>query len=140
MPPDIATSLEGMGILHPQSADSFAYAAGLQGTHRTDQRRHRRYPIVLDAEFELLSKGRVDLMGYARTLNISSGGVLLSASAPLPAGRSIKLAVNWPFLLEGVCLLRLIVRGRIVRSEGTRVAVQNLHHEFRTAASAPRRQ
>jgi len=105
----------------------------LQGTHRTEQRRHRRYPIVLDAELELLSKGRVELIGYARTLNISSGGILLSATATLPAGGSIRLAVNWPFLLGGVCLLRLIVRGRIVRSDGKRVAVQSMQHEFRTA-------
>jgi len=127
------TSLEGMGILDGNAAVSFAHAAGPQGTRRTDQRLHRRYPIELDAAFELLSRGRVELSGYARTLNISSGGVLLSANDCLPAGRSIKLAMNWPFLLEGVCQLRLIVRGSIVRSDGTRVAVQSMHHEFRTA-------
>ena len=137
MPPDIATSLEGMGILHPQSADSFAYAAGLQGTHRTDQRRHRRYPIVLDAEYEVFSEGRVELLGYARTLNISTSGVLLSTNDSLPAGRSIKLAMNWPLLLRGVCPLRLIIRGHIVRSHGKRIAIQSTHHQFRTAGVRP---
>jgi hypothetical protein len=133
MPPDIATSLEGMGILYAHSALSLAHTAGLQGTHRADQRLHRRYPIVLDAEFELLNEDRVELFGYARTLNISTGGVLLSTHDSLPAGRSIKLAMNWPLLLGGVCPLRLIVRGHIVRSHGKRIAVQSTHHQFRTA-------
>jgi hypothetical protein len=132
MPPDAATSWEWTGILQAHASFNLANGA-LQGTHQTEQRRHRRYLIELDTEFELLSKGRVELIGYARTLNISSGGILLSANDSLPAGGLIKLAVNWPFLLEGVCLLRLMVRGRIVRSDDKRVAVQSTHYEFRTA-------
>jgi len=109
-----------------------AHAAGLRETHRTEQRLHRRYPIVLDAEFELLDKIGVEFLGYGRTLNISTGGVLLATNDALPAGRSIKLAMNWPLLLEGVCQLRLVIRGRIVRSDGKRIAVQTTHREFRT--------
>jgi hypothetical protein len=126
-------------MLHAHSADTFAHVAGLQGTHRTDQRLHRRYPIVLDAKFELFSEGRVELLGYARTLNISTGGVLLSTNDSLPAGRSIKVAMNWPLLLQGVCQLRLIICGHIVRSDGTRIAVHSTHHEFRTAGVRPTR-
>jgi hypothetical protein len=51
----------------------------------------------------------------------------------LPAGGSIELVMNWPFLLEGVCPLKLVMRGRIVRSDGQRVAIQAEQHEFRTA-------
>jgi hypothetical protein len=133
MASDMATPLESMGILQANSALSLVHAAGVQEADRPDQRHHRRYPIQLDAEFELLNRGRVELLGHARTLNISTGGVLLSTNASLPIGGLIKLAMNWPFLLEGVCPLRLVVRGRIVRSDGKRIAVQTIQHEFRTA-------
>jgi hypothetical protein len=43
------------------------------------------------------------------------------------------LVISWPCLLEGVCPLKLIMRGRIVRSDGQRVAMQAKFHEFRTA-------
>ena len=133
MASEMASPLESVGILQADSVLSLVHAANLHEAHRPDQRQHRRYPIELDAEFELLHKGRVELAGYARTLNISSGGVLFSSKHSLPAGGFIKLALNWPFLLEGVCPLRLVVRGRIVRSDGNRIAVQTEHHEFRTA-------
>jgi hypothetical protein len=133
MASEMASPLESTGILQASSTLSLVQAARLQQAHRPDQRLHRRYPIELDVEFELLNKGRVELAGSARTLNISTGGVLFSTQHSLPAGGLIKLAINWPFLLEGVCRLKLVVRGRIVRSDGQRIAIQTKHHEFRTA-------
>jgi hypothetical protein len=138
----MATSLENPSILRADSTLSLVHPASLQLTPRLDQRMHRRYPIELDAEFELLNKGRVELFGSARTLNISTGGVLLSIDHCLPTDGLIRLAMNWPFLLDGVCLLRLVVRGRIVWSDGGRIAVQAKHREFRTAGvsrSSPNR-
>jgi hypothetical protein len=43
--------------------------------------------------------------------------------------------LNWPFLLEGVCPLRLVMKGRIVRSDVRGIAIQSSYHEFRTAGS-----
>lgn len=134
MASEMASPLESTGILQASSTLSLVQAARLQQAHRPDQRLHRRYPIELDAEFELLKKGRVELLGRAKTLNISSGGILLSTDDSLPIGGLIKLAVNWPFLLDGVCRLKLVVRGRIVRSDGQRIAIQTKHQEFRTAS------
>ena len=105
----------------------------LLDAQRADPRAHRRYPILLDVDYKILSHGRVDRMGTGKTLNVSSGGACFECVDALPVEGSIELVINWPFLLEGVCPLKLIMRGRIVRIEGHRVAVRVLHHEFRTA-------
>jgi hypothetical protein len=98
-----------------------------------DERAHRRYPIELDVEYKLFSKGKIDRLGAGKTLNVSSGGVWFESADPLPARGAIELVMSWPFLLEGICPLKLVVHGRIVRKDGHRVAVQAKHHEFRTA-------
>ncbi len=116
-----------------------AAARLLLETHRTDQRLHQRYPIALKVEYKLLKKGRVDRLGSGRTMNISSGGILFEADNPLPTHSQVELAVEWPFLLEGVCALKLVMRGRIVRSDTKGIAVQIQHHEFRTAGARPLR-
>jgi hypothetical protein len=81
----------------------------------------------------LLSKGRVERLGFGKTLNVSSGGVLFEAKGALPADSPIEILMNWPFLLDGVCSLKLVIRGSVVRSDSQLVAVRTRLHEFRTA-------
>jgi hypothetical protein len=102
-------------------------------SHHADQRLHQRYPIALRVEYKLLKKGRAERLGSGRTLNISSGGILFESDNPLPLSGRVELAMEWPFLLEGVCALKLVMRGQIVRSDTTGIAVQIMQHEFRTA-------
>jgi len=104
-------------------------------TNRAEQRLHQRYPIVLKIEYKLLKKGRIEVFGTGRTMNISSGGIFLEADDTLPAYGRVELAMEWPFLLEGVCALKLVMRGRIVRKDTSGIAVQIARHEFRTAGA-----
>ena len=102
--------------------------------NRPDERRsHRRYPISLTADYRLLYRGRVDSLGSARTINMATGGVLLQANESLATGRQIELFINWPMKLEEMCPLKLVMRGRITRSDSHGVAVQMRQYEFRTA-------
>ena len=112
---------------------SSASAATPVARHPNDRRSHQRYPITLNADYRLFHKGRADGLGSARTINIASGGVLLETDASLQAGSSIELLINWPLLLEGVCPLRLVMWGRIMRSDSRGVAIKAKQHEFRTA-------
>jgi len=100
-----------------------------------DQRLNGRYPITLELQYKLLNKGRVEHLGVGRTLNISSGGVLFEADGLLPPTGPIELALSWPFLLEGICNLKLVMRGRIVRCDTSSraIAVKTEFHEFHTA-------
>jgi len=104
-------------------------------TPASEQRLHPRYPITLDVEYRLINRGRIERLGSGRTLNISSGGVLMEVFDKVPSGGLIELLVNWPFLLEGVCPLKLVMRGRIVRCDAKGVAIKARHHEFRTAGA-----
>jgi len=116
------------------AAPSAARAAGRSQKVLAEQRSFHRYPIELEVEYRLLGKGRMEYSGSGKTCNISSGGVLFEALGA-PATGEIELMLNWPFLLEGVCPLRLVMRGRIVRSDGHSIAIQANYHEFRTAGS-----
>ncbi len=100
-----------------------------------DHRARGRYPICLDLQYRLLRGSRVEQAGTGRTVNISSGGVLFETDDWLPPRGSVELALQWPFLLQGICGLKLVMRGRIVRSDsnGRAIAVRADSHEFRTA-------
>lgn len=67
-----------------------ARAAGRLKTFVSEQRSHQRYPIELEVEYRLLTKGQCELIGSGKTRNISSGGVLFEALglAPPPARSS----------------------------------------------------
>jgi hypothetical protein len=101
----------------------------------TEQRSRQRYPIELEVEYRLLAKGRSEQVGSGKTRNISSGGILFDALGSRPATGSIEVLLSWPFLLEGVCPLKLVMKGQIVRSDVRGVAIQYNYHEFRTAGS-----
>jgi hypothetical protein len=107
----------------------------LSEEHCNEQRLNGRYPIALEVQYKLLNKGRIEHLGAGRTLNISSGGVLFETDDGLIESGPIELAMSWPFLLEGVCCLKLIMRGRIVRCDAgaKAIAVKAEYHEFRTA-------
>ena len=99
-----------------------------------DQRSHRRYPIILEVEYRL-SRNRVVRFGSASTLNISTGGLLFEVNDVLPSSGPIRLMLNWPFVLDEVCPLKLVIDGHIVRNEGNRIAIRIEYYEFHTAGA-----
>lgn len=98
-----------------------------------ERRLHRRYSIALEAEYRLVSRDGTQCHGPCRTVNISSGGVLLETEAVLFPLGSIEVSIKWPFFLRDVVPLKLMVRGEIVRVDGNNIAVEMTWHEFRTA-------
>jgi len=89
----------------------------------------------LELQYKLLNKEQIKRFGFGRTVNMSSGGVLFESDCRLPASGPIELAMNWPYLLDGVVTLKLVVSGRIVRSDAKAIAVKVEQHEFRTAGA-----
>ena len=102
-------------------------------TPRPDQRRHPRYPITLDLQYKLLNHGPVNRTGSGRTVNISTGGIFFETDDTLPKHGQIDVEMNWPFLLDGACPLKLLVQGRIVRTDARRTAVKVSRYEFHTS-------
>ena len=76
--------------------------------------------------------------GKARTLDLSSGGILITSDAePIPPGK-IELSIAWPAQLDGGTNLQLHVKGNVLRQDGNTTAVQMDRYEFRTRSVAVR--
>ena len=110
--------------------------SGSVGAFPFERRLHQRYPITLDVEYEVPGGNGVRLIGFGRAVNISSRGVLLEISDPLPNRCRIRLSINWPFFLGGSIPLKLVMYGNIVRVAGSTIVVRVTGHTFRTAGRA----
>lgn len=102
----------------------------------SERRSRQRFQLALAVEYKLLGRG--DRTGSGKTRNISSTGVLIEVADRQPLSGSIELVVTWPCVLDGVCALKLLMKGRIVRNEGQGIAIQSRQYEFRTAGPASR--
>lgn len=100
-----------------------------------DRRYDRRYSIALELRWRLVRRRKVLESGTGTTVDLSSGGVLFEAGRALPVGLNVELSIAWPALLHDVSPLQLVVAGRIVRTHGSRTAIQMTQHEFRTAGT-----
>ena len=101
----------------------------------TERRGADRFPIEREVRFKLLSKKTGDDNGVGKTINISSNGVLFSTDRLLIPGRRLEVSINWPAQLNNKCALKLVARGRIVRFEQGRAAMEIQQYEFRTSAA-----
>ncbi len=100
-----------------------------------DRRSDRRYAIHLDLRWKLIRRRRILETGVGRTLDLSSGGILIETEHQLPVGLNVELSVSWPVMLHNVSPMQLAISGKIVRSVGHRAAIRMTQHEFRTVAT-----
>ncbi len=105
--------------------------------HSSDRRVAERLAIQREVQYRVLGRKEADISGEGKTLDISSAGIMFTTAHMLLPGRRVELAIDWPAQLDNKCALRLIARGRVVRFEGDRAAVEILQHEFRTRAPRP---
>ena len=104
---------------------------------QTDRRHSDRFPIEREVRYRVLNKRSSEETGDGKTVNISSSGVLFTVDQVLLPGRRMELAINWPAQLNNKCALKLVARGRVVRFEGGRAAIEIQQYEFRTSGSTP---
>ena len=103
---------------------------------QTDRRHSDRFPIEREVRYRALNKRGSDETGEGKTLNISSSGVLFSSKHLLLPGRRMELSISWPAQLNNKCALKLVARGRVIRFEQGRAAMEIQQYEFRTMQSA----
>ena len=97
------------------------------------ERRHSdRFPIEREVRFKVLNKRGGEETGEGKTLNISSSGILFTSEQMLLPGRRLEVAINWPVQLNNKVSLKLVARGRVVRFEEGRAAIEIQQYEFRT--------
>jgi len=103
------------------------------------RRQDRRYELSMDLRWKLIRRRKLLSEGIGRTIDLSSGGILIEADRPLPVGLNLELAINWPVALNNGAALQLAVAGKIVRSQGNLVAIRMIQHEFKTASESAKR-
>ncbi len=101
---------------------------------QADRRHSDRFPIEREVRYRVLSKRGGDEAGDGRTINISSSGVLFTSQHLLLPGRRLELSISWPAQLNNKVALKLVARGRVVRFEEGRAAIEIQQYEFRTQA------
>jgi hypothetical protein len=82
--------------------------------------------------YRVLSKKASHEQGEGETVNMSSTGILFTTQQNLIPGRVVEIAMNWPAQLNNDTPLRLVARGRVVRSELGTAAIEIQRYEFRT--------
>ncbi len=100
-----------------------------------ERRKSRRFPVhqhLHCREFDIRAGKSA---GTGQTLDMSSSGIRFSIQGPIPPGCLVELSVDWPVRLEGTCSLKLVVVGRVVRSEAGWAALSIQQYEFRTKGS-----
>src|ERR1700693_4114751 len=102
----------------------------------SDRRNSDRFPIERDVRFRVLNKRGGEEMGEGKTLNISSSGVLFTSEHMLLPGRRLEMDISWPVQLNNQVALKLVARGRVVRFEEGRAAIEIQQYDFRTQPPA----
>jgi len=98
-----------------------------------DRRAGKRYALELPLRFQFSTRGSAIQGGHGITSDLSSCGVRFLADGELPpVGADIELAIDWPYLLQGVCPLEILVRGKVLQSTPRGVIVAVRSKAFRT--------
>ena len=100
----------------------------------TDRRSKTRFPMRREMRFKVLEDGRIVSSGSGNTLDMSSGGVAFFSDGDLKVGAFVELSISWPVLLDDRCPMRIIVFGRVLRSNEGWSACSVDKYEFRTQA------
>lgn len=101
----------------------------------SERRASVRFPLSLDLRYVVLGDGAPRERGSGRVIDLSSAGLSFTAERPLLIGRKVDVSLDWPVLLDGGVQLQLIMSGRVIRSNGSAVALKIERHEFRTRRS-----
>jgi hypothetical protein len=95
-----------------------------------ERRTKARYPVKLTVRYRTIGRSN-SVNGVGQTLNMSSGGLLVSAEHEIPAGSKLEINVEWPLLLDGTVPLQLVAHGKVVRG-GAEFAISFAQYQFRT--------
>jgi hypothetical protein len=96
-----------------------------------ERRSKARYPVKLTVRYRTVGRHQT-VNGVGQTLNMSSGGLLVSAQHEVSAGLRLEVNVEWPLLLNGNVPLQLVAYGKVVRCGGSMFAIAFAQYQFRT--------
>lgn len=99
-----------------------------------------RYPIQLGAHYRLIHRRLTVDEGTARSVDISSSGILITANRTFARGAVLELTLHWPLMRDSRYPLELRITGVVVRSDekGTALrALKRTSYSFDLSLSSP---
>ena len=105
------------------------------GKEQDERRSTERLPIERELRYKVFHRNSPDEGGAGKTIDMSSSGVLFTTDRPVRSGKSVEVSISWPAQLNHTVPLKLVARGRVVRSDDGKTAIEIQHKEFRTQAS-----
>jgi hypothetical protein len=100
----------------------------------TERRSKYRFDMQRELRYKVTGDGAPPVSGNGSSINMGSGGVAFSTEHTLKPGSFVELSIHWPVLLDDSCPMRLIVFGRVLRSQNRSAVCSIDKYEFRTAA------
>jgi hypothetical protein len=98
------------------------------------RRSQKRWAFRRELRFSYRS-GDAMFLGSGRTQDLSEDGVRFENDQQVPANSEIELRISWPILLQDVCPLELVVRGRLIRSDREGSVLHVSCREFQTCGA-----
>lgn len=102
---------------------------------RGDRRRNRRYSHVLPLRFHFTNAGGTVITGSGFTVDLSRGGICFETEEAPPSGAIVEAFIAWPFKLQNIAALELVVRGSVLRHTDLGVVLRLASYEFRTCGT-----
>lgn len=96
-----------------------------------DLRKRQRYDLSLELSYSYRRNGST-WFGTGRTTDLSDEAVRFENDGKLPKGVEVELRIAWPFRLQSVCPLELVVRGAVLRTGENGTVLKMKSYEFRT--------
>jgi hypothetical protein len=96
-----------------------------------DNRKKRRYELSMELSYSW-RRGDSIWFGSGRTTDLSDQAIRFENDETVPRGVEVELRIAWPFRLQSVCPLELVVRGPVVRTGSGGAVLKMSSYEFRT--------
>ena len=101
----------------------------------TEWRSHPRFKLNLELQFSY-RRGNRTWHGTGRTRDFSDKVICFESDQELPRGAQLELCIAWPFALQGLLPLDMIVHGALVRQQNSLAVLRLENFEFRTREEA----
>jgi hypothetical protein len=96
-----------------------------------ERRGDRRYEYQMELQFSYRLGGGMHF-GTGRTADLSRTSVRFLTDDPPPKGADLELRIAWPYLLQNVCPLELVVLGTATMTGERGTVLTMSHYEFKT--------
>jgi c-di-GMP-binding flagellar brake protein YcgR len=108
------------------------------GVKRTERRAYRRYPVSINIEYRIISAEPNTRVYDGRTVNISSGGLLLESQTAVEVGAEVEACIALPGRLDNTLAIFLKIKGKSIRCHERHCAIvlDHLAFEIRTISES----